>query len=833
MSLDFNATGLPVAGLLPELKEKFEAANSLIVEAAPGAGKTTLIPLYLLEVGLAGSKKIVMLEPRRLAARSAARRMAALLGEEVGETVGYRVRMDSKVSARTRIEVVTEGILTRRIQSDPELADTAIVIFDEFHERSLQTDLGLALIRQVQDVLRDDLKLLVMSATLQMAALATYLDNPPVVRSEGRQFPVETRFLDRPPAGRIEATVARAVETAVSEEAGDILVFLPGAGEITRVMESLKKSPALKDALILPLYGNLSQSEQDRAITPDASGARKIVLSTDIAETSLTIEGVRIVIDAGLARNPVFDPNSGMTRLDTRRVSRASADQRRGRAGRLGPGICYRLWTQAEDRGLIEAAPPEIASADLAGLVLELAAWGARDVESLDWITPPPAGPVAQGRDLLKSLGALDPAGAITARAREMVRLPLSSRLAAMLIRAKELKAEALACDIAAILSERDILPRDRDNPNSNLKDRLLRLWSSDKSGAVAHVRRTSRDLKTRLGIKGGEGAEDVAMAGILLAFAYPDRIAEKRENSETQYRLSNGRGAALVRHDPLSGEPYLVAADLDGRGREAEIRLAAAISHDEIEQYFEAELIWQRRVFWDEKKGRVIGLKERKLGALVLESERIAKPDAAAVAAALLDLVRRKGLGLLEDDDARRFRERLAFAKAHMPEEDWPDFSEKALLERLEDWLAPYLPGIESHAALQKLKLRDLLRNQLSHAQITLLEREAPSSLQVPTSNNIRIDYANPEIPVLAVRLQEMFGLSSLPRLALGRVAITLHLLSPAHRPMQITDDLGRFWQTSYAEVKKEMKGRYPKHYWPDDPMQAEPTARAKPRGK
>ncbi|MCF8466364.1 MAG: ATP-dependent helicase HrpB [Sneathiella sp.] len=839
MTVDFAKTGLPVVDILPALKNALKISPAVVLQAAPGAGKTTLVPLYLLSAGLAGPKKIIMLEPRRLAARAAARRMASLMGEEVGETVGHRVRMDTKVSRRTRIEVVTEGILTRRLQTDPELSDIGLIIFDEFHERSLQTDLGLALSRQVQEILREDLKILVMSATLDMGRLASFLGHAPVVQSTGRQFPVESRFLDRPPTGRIEGNVVQAVKRAMTEECGDILVFLPGAGEINRTQKLLAGSHALADALVLPLYGNLSQKEQDMAIEPGPAGRRKIVLSTDIAETSLTIEGVRVVIDAGQARSAVFDPNSGMSQLVTQRVSRASADQRRGRAGRLGPGICYRLWTAAEDRGLTEHAAPEIMTADLSTLVLELAKWGVQDVSELTWMSEPPAGLVSQAKDILKALGALDGEGKITPLGEEIVRLPLHPRLAGMVIRARDIGAESFACDIAALLSERDIFRRDREFPNADLRDRLEILAQARRkktrqagyeTAAINQVLRVSQDLARRLAIK--QKDMDVSRAGLLLAFAYPDRIGELREESRLQYRLSGGRGARLSENDRLQGEPYVVVADLDGKGREARIDLAAPILARDIEENFAASIILARRVFWDDKRERVLAVSERKLGALLLSQQRIDIPAPEEIADALLGAVRRKGLQMLSwDAAARTLTDRANFARKHEPEAGWPDFSTAALSETLDDWLLPYLAGMSRLAEVQRLNLADILQDQLSRDQLARLRKFAPEAIEVPSGSHIRLDYADPDNPVLAVRLQEVFGLKEVPKLADGKVSVSVHLLSPARRPVQITQDLGSFWRTTYQEVKKDLKGRYPKHYWPDDPLQAEATQRVKPK--
>ncbi|MEX1035207.1 MAG: ATP-dependent helicase HrpB, partial [Sneathiella sp.] len=705
----------------------------------------------------------------------------------------------------------------------------------EFHERSLQTDIGLALARQVQEILRNDLRLLLMSATIDTARISRALGGAPIISSAGRQFPVETRFLQRPKTKRIEQEVASTVEQAFQEEEGDILAFLPGAGEITRTQRLLAGMPSLSDALILALYGNLPPKEQDKAILSDPDGRRKIVLSTDIAETSLTIEGVRIVIDAGLARRPIFDPNSGMTALETRRIARASVDQRRGRAGRLGPGICYRLWTSAEDRGLVEFAQPEIMTADLTALVLELAKWGVEDPSDLFWMDIPPRGPVAQGRDVLQALGALGEDGKITASGREIVKLPLHPRLAAMVLRAKEIGATGLAVDVAALLSERDVLRRDPDFPDADIRVRLEILSQARKKGGRAEIAmqqtlRASQDLRSRL--KSGQGSEDRQMTGLLLAFAYPDRIGELRDGSRLQYRLSGGRGARLVENDRLQGEPYLVVADLDGKGRDARIDLAAPISLKEIEENFKDLIVSDRRVFWDEGKSRILAVQERKLGALVLEQQRVENPAPDEIAAALLTVIKSKGLKFLPwDTESEALAARVNFVRHHDPAGGWPDLSFAALEKSVDDWLRPYLAGMSSLNDLQKINLTDILMNQLSWDQRTQLKKDAPPTIEVPSGSHIRLDYSNPESPILAARLQELFGMQDVPKLCNGRVPVSIHLLSPARRPVQITQDLASFWQNTYADVKKDLKGRYPKHYWPDDPLEAEATHRVKPR--
>lgn len=835
-------TGLPVEDCLPELIEAVGGASNVILKAAPGAGKTTLVPLHLLNEVLKSDQKILMLEPRRLAARASAHRMADLIGEKVGETVGYRVRLESKVSASTRIEVVTEGILTRRLQDDPELDGIGMIIFDEFHERSLQTDLGLALCLEIQEGLREDLKILLMSATIDTGQLSGLLKGAPVIETQGRQYPVDTRYIPQKPNSRLERSAAQVVQEALSKDKGDILVFLPGAAEINRVFEALKPVRTDHNVLVLPLFGNLGLKEQARAIQPGREGRRKVVLSTDIAETSLTIEGVQVVIDAGLSRAPKFDPNSGMSRLETGRVSMASADQRRGRAGRLGPGICYRLWAEPHNHGLAEFTSPEILVTDLSGLVLELGAWGTYNPDDLVWMTRPPVGHVAQARDLLKQLGAFDTEGRITRLGKDMAKLPLHPRLACMVLKSRELGAEYLACSIAAILSERDLFRRDRENPNANLLDRLDMLSSlsgpkgkgrqEDRGLPFGQIVRSRDDLVRRLGVR--STSMSPGPAGMLLAFAYPDRIGELREGSEVQYRLSGGRGARLPENDRLSSEPYIVVADLDGRDREATIRLAVPIGFKELVQAFDADIQGTERVYWDSKKQRVLAVTEKKLGALVLERKKQSDPDPEQVASALIGALREKGLEILPwEDEARAFVSRIRFARHHGNSADWPDLSEAALLEKLEDWLGPYLPGMSSLSDIENLKLLSILQTQLTHAQLQDLDRIAPASLKVPSGSRVRLDYSNPDIPVLAVRLQEVFGLEDVPKLADGQVPVSVHLLSPARRPVQITSDLANFWKSSYHDVKKDMKGRYPKHYWPDDPLQAEPTRKAKPRKK
>jgi ATP-dependent helicase HrpB len=798
---------LPVDEALPRLKAVLAGRAAAVLVAPPGAGKTTRVPLALLDAPWLGGRKIVMQEPRRLAARAAARRMAATLGEAVGETVGYRVRLDSRVGPRTRIEVVTDGLFLRMLQDDPSLDGVGCVIFDELHERGLESDLAFALVRESQQALREDLRVIAMSATLDPGPVAERLGGAPVVESAGRMFPVETRYLDREAGSRFEDTVAGAVRQALAQESGSALVFLPGVGEIRRVEERLQGLAANVD--VAPLYGDLSPVEQDRAIAPSPAGRRKVVLATSIAETSLTIEGVRIVIDGGLMRVPRFSPHSGMTRLETVRVSQASADQRRGRAGRLEPGVCHRLWTEEAQRGLLPFTPPEILDADLAPLALELAAWGVSDAGALPWLTPPPASALATARALLLDLGAIDPAGAITPHGRAMVRLGQHPRLAHLVLEGRALGQGKVAALIAAILGERDFV-RERD---VDLRHRVDLALSGRAPRLIAEQARrlTPRDAR--------DESPDPSMTGALLALAYPDRIGRRRAGTANRYLLSGGRGAALPDGDPLSNEEFLVVADLDGAAQDARIFLAAPITAGEIEELYGERIVDEEVVEW---RDTVVARRRRRLGALVLEDKPIARPDPEKVRAAMLAGLHQRGLPWT--DELRAWRQRIAFLR-HL-DAGWPDLSDSALAASLDDWLAPFVDGagrrIDFAAAVKALVPWDRQRQ---------LDALAPTHIEVPSGSRVPVDYADPVEPTLSVRLQEMFGLSDTPRIGGGKVPVTIHLLSPARRPVQVTRDLASFWKSAYRDVKAELKGRYPKHYWPDDPLVAEPTARARPR--
>jgi ATP-dependent helicase HrpB len=825
---------LPIEPLLPALRQTLAANPNAVLQAPPGAGKTTRVPLALLDADWLVDKKIVMLEPRRLAARSAARFMARSLGERVGETVGYRVRLDTSIGPRTRIEVVTEGILTRRLQDDPALEDIGLVVFDEFHERSLQADLGLALCLDMQGVLRPDLRLLVMSATLDGASVSQLLGGAPLLTSAGRGHPVDIRYrpIQSPYARerrRFCDEAARTVLGVLREESGSLLVFLPGVGEIHQVEAALRAADPGDTVMLAPLHGQLAAPVQDTAIQPAPAGQRKVVLATAIAETSLTIEGIRVVIDAGLMRRPRFDPNTGLTRLVTLPVSQAAAAQRTGRAGRLEPGVCYRLWPQPLH--LPAQGTPEILEADLAPLVLELAQWGVREARELRWLDIPPSAHLAQATQLLQQLGALDAGARITAHGRAMRRLGAHPRLAHMMLGGVELGCGRLACELAALLEERDPLHAG----DADIVTRIERLRGLDTAGeadrgTLRRMRELAGQWQRELRCKAAPADyADLVMTGVLLAFAYPDRIAQRRAGPDNRFLLSNGRGARFIEAEPLAAEDWIVAAHLDG-AREARIFLAAAIRREQLLKYHGMLIGEQTFVVWDEREQSVQARRQRRLGELVVADEPWVEADGEAVQAALLAGIRRRGAGCLPwNDAARELQARIGFLHRLVPQ-DWPDVRDDTLLSTLEDWLSPWLQGMTRLAQLKRLDLHAALLAQLSWAQQHRLDELAPAMLTVPSGSRVRLDYRE-ETPVLAVRLQEMFGLSETPCVAGGRVPVLLHLLSPARRPMQITRDLAAFWQGAYHEVKKELKGRYPKHHWPDDPLQAPPTAGAKRR--
>jgi ATP-dependent helicase HrpB len=816
---------LPIREALPGLLHALAQGPNAVLQAPPGAGKTTGVPLALLGEAWLGPAKLVMLEPRRLAARAAARRMAALLGEPVGETVGYRVRLETRVSTRTRIEVVTDGVFTRMIQDDPSLDGIGAVLFDEFHERRLETDLGLALSLDAQGGLRPDLRLVAMSATLDADPVARLMGGAPIVTSEGRAFPVEVRHLAAPAPGRLAEAVADAVEQALAEPGG-LLVFLPGGGEIRRTQRLLEARRLGPKIDLLPLYGDLDPAAQDRALSPAPAGRRKIVLATSIAETSLTIDGVCQVVDAGLARQSRYDPRTGMVRLETTRVSQAGATQRAGRAGRTEPGLAWRLWPAAQHKALPPRPEPEIAIADLAPLALELAQWGIADAGALRLLDPPGPAAFATARQLLAELGALDDDHRLTAHGRRMAELGLAPRLAHMVLAAAEAGDGVLATAIAAALDERDIAGRDAD-----LRSRLELIERPAGNDAARRARAIARRLARQLDIPWGP--IEPARAGGVLAYAYPDRIAKRRPELG-RFRLSGGQGAYLPEGEPLAGADFLAVADLDGQAPDARIWLAAPLTQGELELALGDRIRSVEEVAFDATTRSVQARRRRRLGALVLGDAPLAKAAPEAVVAALIGGIRQMGLVVLPwSEAAEGLRRRVAFlARLDGPDGGWPALDDAALLDGLEDWLGPALSGRRSLAELATLDLVDLLRARLDWNQLQTLEREAPPHVTVPSGSRIPIDYGTEEAPVLAVRLQEMFGLAETPAIAGGRVRLKLHLLSPAHRPIQVTSDLGGFWAGSYKAVRADLRGRYPRHPWPEDPLAAPPTARAKPRG-
>ncbi len=840
-------TTLPIHDILPELRITLAHHPAVVLAAPPGSGKTTVVPPALLDDPWLHDQKIIMLEPRRLAARLTASYMAAQRGEPVGQAIGYRVRFEQQISAATRLEVVTAGLFIRRLQEDPELAGVGLVIFDEFHERSLDADLALALCLDASR-LRENLKLLVMSATLDTAAVSHLLDEAPVVEAHGRSYPVEVVHLP-PPATfpldpnprEIADQMATAVMKALREQPGDLLAFLPGTAEILRTAELLAALPEAAKLAILPLHGDLSLAAQGQAVAPDTTGRRRVILATPIAETSITIEGISTVIDSGWRRSPRFQAESGLTRLTLQRISRASATQRAGRAGRLGPGLCYRLWNEAVDHGLREFDPPAILDADLAQLVLELARWGVTDPATMAWLDPPPAGHLAQARQLLQELAALDARGRITDLGRRMAVLPVHPRLAHLLLAGAAAGNAALACDLAALLSERDIL-KERDR-SADLDDRLHALNAFRQQGAGAvralggdpggcrRVEQVSRQLRQLLPRASTKASS--MDPGALVAAAYPNRIAQRRPGQPHHYKLASGRAARLANHDHLAHHEYLAVASLDAGRTDGRIFLAAALDLAGLEEAMGARIETHENVTWDDASASVTALRQRRLGALVLDSVPLAKPAPERVLAAMLEGVRRMGLDALPwSEAARDLQARIESLHRWQPTTGWPEVADQHLAATLAEWLAPYLTTIRTRDQLGRLDLHAILLGLLPWEQQRELERQAPTHLTVPSGSRIRLSYSpDGRPPVLAVRLQELFGLAETPTVAAGKIAVVLHLLSPARRPIQITQDLRGFWNTSYHEVKKELKGRYPKHHWPDDPWQAPPTARVKPR--
>ncbi len=833
---------LPVDAIIPQLLQALSSSNGVVLQAPPGSGKTSRVPLALLKAPFLNGKSILMLEPRRLAAVNAAAWLARSFGEPVGETVGYSIRFQRQVSPSTRLEVVTEGLLARRLQSDPGLEGVGIVIFDEFHERSLQADTALAFCLDVQRHLRDDLKIVVMSATLESGPVSRLLGDVPVVSCEGRTFPVEIRYLGEPDRD-IARAAAAGVHRAIRETAGDILVFLPGTAEIRRCQEQLQQALVDGDPLVVPLYGDLPFNEQERAIVPAAR--RKVVLATAIAETSLTIEGVTAVVDAGLSRRLQYDPKTGLNRLVTVRVTAASATQRAGRAGRLGPGVCFRLWDKGADSSLLPFNPPEIMIADLAPLALDLANWGTTDATTLSWLDPPPAGAMGEARELLYELGALDAKQRITPLGRRMAGLPLHPRLARLVLDGEKAGSAAVVCDLAALIEERDIFRRDlrSDRPVSDCDffDRLeaLHEWRVHGRGgplldlsACRAVDRAANRLRRLLRVAEPTELPDQCTVSRMLARAWPDRIARQREPGSDRYLLAQGTGARLGQGSALRNQPLIVAVEMSGsQGAEATIHAASAFSLDALRQEFAAEIVRERSHGWDADLGSVWAREEERFCHLSLISRTVSPTEEELSATLLEEIGREGGLALLPWSNATsQLQARVILLRRHFPEQQWPDLGNDWLSSHLEEWLLPWLGRARTLADLHRLDLFAILRGLLTWELQRALDEEAPTHITVPSGSRIAIDYCH-DAPILSVKLQELFGLAETPTVARGRVPLLLHLLSPARRPIQVTGDLRSFWNVTYPEVKKELKGRYPKHPWPDDPWLAVPTRGTKRR--
>lgn len=827
-----QTTPLPIEAVVGDLKAALAEGTSAVVVAPPGAGKTTRLPLVLLAEPWMEGRKLLLLEPRRVAARAAAERMASLLGEKLGETVGLRARLDTRVSASTRIEVVTEGVFTRMILDDPSLDGVGAVLFDEFHERSLDADLGLAFALDARDAFNPALRIVVMSATLDAASVAGLIGTAPVLRSEGRAFPIETQHIGRVSGQRIEDAMSETIARAVRAETGSLLAFLPGQGEIRRTAERLNERINSADVDVVELHGGLDGRAQSRAIAPAPPGRRKIVLATSIAQTSITIEGVRIVVDSGLERIPRYEPDVGITRLETVRVSRATADQRRGRAGRTEPGVCYRLWDEPETAGLRPFTPPEILSADLAGLLLDCAAWGVTEPASLRWLDSPPAGALAAAREELRDLAALDDNGALTPTGRKIRTLPLPPRLARMVLDSAPAGNEQHAAEMAAIIVERGI-----GGLSPDIEDRL-RGFERDRSPRAAGLMKLATawaDTARRAARDAPAASQDISTAHTL-ALAYPDRIAKAR-GARGQFLLANGRGAQIDATDPLAQAPFLVVADLAGAAQGARILLAARADEADIAAIAADHIVTSTELSFDAEAAAVRARRVRRLDAIVLASEPLSPPRDEATAALLAEGIARLGIQKLPWSKAQQqLCERVQFARnsdGAANTSDWPDVSDQHLAAKASSWLAPFIGGALRLADVTPDHIGQALDALVPYALRRRLDTDVPTHFEAPTGNAYPIDYASEGAPVLAIRVQELFGLKLHPAIAGGRRPLTLHLLSPAHRPIQITRDLPGFWRGSWAQVKAEMKGRYPKHVWPDDPANAAPTARAKPRGR
>jgi len=819
LALDFDPfhINLPIREVIPVVREHLATSNTLIVHAPPGAGKSTLLPLALYTENWLEGKKIIMLEPRRLAARAIASRMASLLNEDVGGRVGYRIRFENRIGKSTVIEVVTEGILTRMIHSDNSLEGVGLVIFDEFHERSIHADVALALCREAQQVLRPDLRILIMSATLDMPVLSQLLKSP-TVESKGKQYPVELIYQGIQDLKLLPELTASTVLKAIKEKDGDILVFLPGEGEIKKCEELLKKQ--LTGISIHPLYGHLPHSKQQLAIMPHRDGKRKIVLATSIAETSLTIEGIKIVVDSGYARIARFDPKSGLSRLETILISKDSADQRTGRAGRLSAGTCYRLWSKATHAKLADHRRPEILEADLASLVLDMAKWGVADVQQLTWLTPPPRGAVAQAAALLHQLNAMENER-ITTHGKKIHALPCHPRIAHMLLMAQENGTLALATDLAAVLEERDPLPRET-GIDINLRIEALRRYRKEKGiYTLSKIEKVAASYRELLNIEAENNPFDHYETGILLAYAYPERIACARPGNNAQFQLANGKLAMAGHKDDLAHEPWLAIAHLDAREGMGKIFLAAPLNPRDL-----APLVKEHQVIaWDTRKGGLMATNDLRIGSIVLQSRPLPAPDPSLLTQVVANAIRNEGEHLLDfNDEVTQWQNRVLSLRKWRPQEDWPDVGTASLLMNNEAWLSPYLKKIKKPEDINRINLSEVLQHHLPWDKQKALDQLAPAGLQVPSGSYIKLIYSpHGEPPVLAVRLQEMFGLKDTPRINDGYMPVVIHLLSPGYKPVQVTSDLRSFWDNAYFEVKKDLKRRYPKHSWPEDPWIAE----------
>lgn len=828
MSFDPFSIDLPVTEIIPQVREYLEKENTLIVNAPPGAGKSTLLPLALINQPWLQGKKIIMLEPRRLAAKTIAMRMASLLGEEVGQTIGYRIRFDNRVGPKTIIEVLTEGILTRMLQQDNALEQVALVIFDEFHERSLHADLAMALCRESQQVLRPDLRIMIMSATLNMPQLKALLQAP-VVESKGRQYPVEIIYTNDADEFLLPELSARMVARAIKEQQGDILVFLPGEGEIRKTEELLKGQ--LDGVLIHPLYGQLPPNEQYAAIMPNRSGNRKVVLATSIAETSLTIEGIKVVVDTGFGRTQRFDPKSGLSRLETIRISKDSADQRAGRAGRLSAGVCYRLWTKVTHERLAEHRVPEILEADLTSLMLDMAQWGVKDISSLAWLNPPPKAAVQQATDTLQQIDALEN-GKITEHGKAVHRLACHPRLAHMLLLAKEESEKQLATDVAAILEERDPLPKD-SGIDINLRVEALRRARNNNSlgNRFNRIEKGAASYRKMLNVEVNNGPVDAFETGLLLAHAYPERIASARPGNNAQFQLANGRIATAGHKDDLAHEPWLAVAHMDLRDGLGKIFLAAPLNPKDLRSLVKEQEV----ITWDTRRGGLIASKDLRIGSIVLQSKPLPSPKPEHLAEAISKAVETEGANLLDfDETMTQLQNRILSLRAWNSDEGWPDVTTELLLATNRSWLGPYLKDVKKPEDLEKINLSEALYHSLDWEKQQALNELAPAKLEVPSGSRINIQYfPNGATPVLAVRLQEVFGLEDTPSLNKGKNKVVMHLLSPGYKPVQVTSDLKSFWNNLYFEVKKELQRRYPKHSWPDDPWTALAVAKGRSHKK